>query len=150
MEDQNETAAKCRKIDIEMDEFRCAVCFEYLRPGRILQCKHGHIICEVCLRRMIKKECPMCKDASGFSRSLLGERMVTKVFQDVNISCRYSELCQTFGSYRSVSEHEQYCLYRHEKCPLSLRRQCKFSGTLKTLLSHIKQGIKKSLENANC
>ena len=66
------------------EQLECPVCYSMARPSPILQCKHGHVICNECAKSCHK--CPICRESGGFCRNLVLEKMAVLLNVDFGIN----------------------------------------------------------------
>ncbi|XP_049823915.1 E3 ubiquitin-protein ligase sina-like [Aethina tumida] len=114
-----------------IDEFKCAVCFDYMKPP-IRMCVTGHSCCKSCFQRM--KQCPECRGKKSNFRNLNLERIYYKLV----FPCENAEYgCNVVAKGLEVMKHEGKCRYGYLQCPLTAYG-CSWSGAYNTMEDHLK------------
>jgi hypothetical protein len=116
----------------------CPVCAHYPR-GKTLFCQEGHIVCEHCLKYVVKRAvCPTCMD-QHLEYSRVTDILVQKSLYHLNVKCINNAYgCQISMQLQNIARHEKWCSKRQVRCPASVNG-CKFYGELTMIMEHIKE-----------
>ena len=99
--------------DVRKD-IECPVCLQLPRDIPIFQCDNGHIICKDCKPQL--ELCPQCRTFVGHTRSLIAERIVSKIQHN----CKFSEDgCDKKVLFEGLQGHERRCEFRPVPCVIS-------------------------------
>ena len=117
------------------DILECPVCLQVPRQPPIYQCELGHCICSVCHAKLTN--CPVCRVPIGKTRSLVSEKIVSRMPH----SCKFSNYgCNLEHTKTQLEEHEKDCKYRLVNC---VDLDCQTQVPLAQLLEHIKKDHEK-------
>jgi len=108
------------------------------RPN-IYGCSQGHLMCQNCSD--IVEKCPVCSEKDVKNRSAFAERIMNKIFPNVqksHVQCRF-KLCKAELNIKDLKDHETFCIYREVPCPSTHRGACKWKGPLSQLIQHVKE-----------
>ena len=112
--------------DVRKD-IECPVCLQLPRDIPIFQCDNGHIICKDCKPRL--ELCPQCRTFVGHTRSLIAERIVSKIKH----KCKFADDgCDKEVLFEDLQGHEVGCDFRPIPCVISdcnelIKRSCYLS-----------------------
>ncbi|CAD5217415.1 unnamed protein product [Bursaphelenchus okinawaensis] len=99
--------AESINVDKLLQKLECPVCFQLCSPP-FFQCKNGHILCNCCLDNV--KNCPLCRQPHGVSRSRALEEMV-EMFQ---FPCAYkAQGCSAVMKFSEKGQHDETCAYQN-------------------------------------
>ena len=122
----------------QLEWMECPVCLETPRAGPIYSCRKGHVICRECQPQVT--QCPTCRDKHTDCRSLIAEKLLSRLLQDTPVNCKYRGSGCVFEDLVVVlGEHETSCMFRAVKCPASHRGACSWVGPLNKLIQHVIQ-----------
>ena len=124
--------SKINLVDIEefRDFLECPVCIRIPESSPIYQCPNGHVVCNVCHAKL--KQCPVCRANLGKTRSLVAEKIMSKLPK----SCENSEHgCKVLLIKDQLTKHEQKCQYRIVQCP---HLDCTTKIYYKNMMKHLK------------
>ena len=124
--------ASCFESENLQEDLNCPVCFKIPRTTPIYQCKEGHIHCKECHPRL--QNCPVCRSNILDTRSLIAEKMISKL----PLQCIYSDVgCEEDKmTLDETKEHEKECLFRPVKC--FVEANCRATFPLCQALDHIR------------
>lgn len=95
--------------------YECPVCLE-VPNARILQCTHGHLLCQGCFIKLSDKRCPTCRITLSTRRpirSLVAEAAISKL----PATCKGCKLECTRGVLRDhVCGHRAFCKDTDKVC----------------------------------
>jgi hypothetical protein len=102
------------KPDKPREEFTCPICMEIF-PGRVAQCKDGHLICLACYYKLkTPKVCPSCRTPMpDFIRNRAVENMVA----EVKTKCKWRG-CTHVCPVPEMSGHQEFCDHQPRPCGL--------------------------------
>jgi len=124
----------------------CSACsklpkHDITRPN-VYACSNGHILCQNCVD--LVEKCPSCSEKDVKQRSAFAERILNKIFPNVqksNVQCKF-ELCKAELPRKDLTDHETFCIHRQVPCP-SIHRgnsgACNWNGPLSKLIQHVKE-----------
>ena len=122
----------------QLEWMECPVCLETPRAGPIYSCRKGHVICRDCQPQVT--QCPTCRDKHTDCRSLIAEKLLSKLLQDTPVSCKFrGSGCVFEDLVVALGEHETSCMFRAVRCPASHRGACSWVGPLNKLIQHVIQ-----------
>ena len=122
----------------QLEWMECPVCLETPRAGPIYSCRKGHVICRDCQPQVT--QCPTCRDKHTDCRSLIAEKLLSKLLQDTPVSCKFrGSGCVFEDLVVALGEHETSCMFRSVRCPASHRGACSWVGPLNKLIQHVIQ-----------
>ncbi|CAL8130086.1 unnamed protein product [Orchesella dallaii] len=92
----------------------CPICLE--PPEReIYQCLEGHIICSVCIEKLV--ECPQCRTNYGARR--IRCRVLEAILDDQLFECKFNENgCSHLCPRSDISNHVNSCEFNQDSIPL--------------------------------
>lgn len=119
-------------INYEMlTELECPVCLNYIIPP-IFQCVTGHSICSTCKEKV--SQCPLCQRQIGETQNFTLEKMAYLL----NYPCRNAENgCDFVDKAGKIKQHQKYCNFGTQNCPLKNYETCNWKGTGKEINRHI-------------
>ena len=122
----------------QLEWMECPVCLETPRSGPIFSCRKGHVICRECQPQVT--QCPTCRDKHTDCRSLIAEKLLSRLLQDTPVNCKYrGSGCCFEDLVVALGEHETSCMFRAVRCPASHRGACSWVGPLNKLIQHVIQ-----------
>ena len=107
-------------------DIECPVCIQIPREIPIYQCENGHIICKNCQPRL--EVCPQCRIFVGHTRSLIAEKLVSKIQH----KCKFAE-CVEERLLEDLQKHEDNCVFREFRC---ITRDCNEKMRLDNWIQH--------------
>jgi len=109
------------------------------RPS-VFGCSNGHLVCQNCVD--IVEKCPVCSEKDVKNRCAYAERIMNKIFPNVqksNTKCRF-DLCKAeMKKVDDLKDHEKFCIHREVPCPSKHRGACSWTGPLSKLIEHCKE-----------
>lgn len=122
----------------QLEWMECPVCLETPRSGPIFSCRKGHVICRECQPQVT--QCPTCRDKHTDCRSLIAEKLLSRLLKDTPVNCKYrGSGCVFEDLVVALGEHETSCMFRAVRCPASHRGACSWVGPLNKLIQHVIQ-----------
>jgi len=123
------------KFTVSADELKdvleCPVCLKVPRQPPIYQCERGHCICSVCHAKLTN--CPVCRIPLGKTRSLIFEKVLSKMPH----SCKFSDYgCKMEHTKTTLECHEKDCGYRLVNC---VDLACQTQVPMAQLVEHMKK-----------
>jgi len=123
------------KFSVSADELKdvleCPVCLKVPRQPPIYQCERGHCICSVCHAKLTN--CPVCRIPLGKTRSLIFEKVLSKMPH----SCKFSDYgCKMEHTKTTLECHEKDCGYRLVNC---VDLACQTQVPMAQLVEHMKK-----------
>jgi len=113
------------------DVLECPVCLKVPRQPPIYQCERGHCICSVCHAKLTN--CPVCRIPLGKTRSLIFEKVLSKMPH----SCKFSDYgCKLEHTKTQLETHEKDCGYRLVNC---VDLACQTQVPMAQLVEHMKK-----------
>merc|ERR1712150_44462 len=121
------------------DDLHCIVCFEFPTGGHVYQCKNGHLLCQICLQKILhqcKPQCPSCRVRLSREHSSRN-RFAETVLASLQVTCSH-EGCGAILKFPDQKEHEEKdCEHRPAKCKFH-QLGCTWSGKEKGRKLHQK------------
>jgi len=108
----DQRAAESVKVKSHLKEkLECPVCSRISLPP-IMQCRNGHITCNVC--RLKVRDCPVCRESDTDIRNLYAEKSI----HFLSIPCEYKNFgCKEEIQFSEKEMHENNCKFRPFNCP---------------------------------
>jgi hypothetical protein len=112
-------------LDSTKEFLNCPICLELAQNA--VECeKCNNLMCEPCVQRLKKKECPSCREILTVRPSILARRMIGSLPQ----SCLND--CGTITTIGNMADHLKKCANRKFTC-----NECIFEGNKSEFVLHI-------------
>jgi len=92
------------------DSSTCPICLKLAEEAVESECC-GFVFCQLCIRKIEKKECPCCRNSSFKYHPALGMR---KLIRNLPVKCNYE--CGYIDSVENMSKHYFTCRLRDFTC----------------------------------
>ncbi len=91
------------------EQLKCPVCLELPKSPPIYQCPNGHIVCNICHKKL--QVCPQCREPLGKNRNLFAENIM-------EWPCPFAKHgCTNSFATNCVNDHQKKCQFREVSCP---------------------------------
>jgi len=92
------------------EHLECPVCLELPKSSPIYQCPNGHIVCNICHKKL--HFCPQCREPLGKYRSRIAEELMN--FEP----CPFAKHgCTDRFATNCGNDHQKKCQFREVSCP---------------------------------
>ena len=101
------------KVSIDIDDFKCPVCFEI--PEACVACPYGHLLCISCKEKLPRPVCPTCRcSLNGATKQTGMEKILQHLPRECPFGCGHKA-----ANLLAMNEHKKTCASnpaRHFKC----------------------------------
>ncbi len=103
------------------EHLECPVCLELPKSSPIYQCPNGHIVCNICHKKL--QFCPQCREPLGKYRCRIAEELM-----DFEPCSFFKHGCSARFVTKYGKDHEKECQFREVGCPF---QDCKKKSSIK-------------------
>ena len=137
-----QTGTDQNRVHAVLTLLECPICFHFPRNGQLYRCSNGHVVCNDCFSSFQERQgrvlCPTCRDGN-LTHDALVKQIADTLFTGLSLRCKhYTCGCDRKYPWQFLPRHEQECQFRKSRCPALFATGCQWSGTINTLIEHVK------------